>query len=103
MIPRIDHSDFNADVLAADVPVLVDFSTRWCSPCRTLEPILEQLLEAGAGRYRIVQIDAEDHPDLAARLHVRAFPTMIVFTAGREVARHVGLTNAKRIRGMLSA
>ncbi len=103
MIPRIDRSDFEATVLGSPVPVLLDASTRWCPPCRALEPILEQLLAAGGGRYRIVEFDAEQWPELAARLAVRAFPTVMVFHQGREVARHVGLTTAKRLRGMLDA
>ncbi len=103
MIPEIDERQFAARVLNADLPVLVDFTTTWCGPCRALAPILDQLQASAAGRFTVVKVDGDACPALAARHGVRAFPTMVVFHAGREVARHTGLTSATRIQAMLAS
>lgn len=102
MIPEITEAELSARIANANVPVLVDFTTQWCGPCRALGPILDQLAANAAGRYQIVKVDGDAWPALAGRLGVRAFPTMIVFSGGAEVARHVGLTSKSRIEALLS-
>jgi thioredoxin 1 len=101
MLHPIDAASFDAEVLSADVPVLLDVSTRWCGPCRALVPVLRELEEKRAGKLKIVSLDAEDHPELAARLQVKAFPTLIAFENGKEHARRVGLTTLQRLSEML--
>jgi thioredoxin 1 len=96
-VQRLDEQSFGAEVLAAEIPVLVDFTATWCAPCRALEPILEQLAVAYAGRVKIASVDGERHPELAARYGVRGFPTLIAFVGGAEVGRQLGLTTATRI------
>jgi thioredoxin 1 len=102
-IPRVHALNFDAEVLAAPVPVLVDFTARWCSPCRALEPILEQVAREGRGRRLVVAVDGEESPDLATRFGVRGFPTLLVFSAGKEVARRVGLCSMQHVLAMLQA
>ena len=103
MLHPIEAHSFESEVLSADVPVLLDVSTRWCGPCRALVPILRELEAGRAGKLKIVSLDAEDHPELAARLGVKAFPTLIAFQNGKEQARRVGLTSPTRIREMLDS
>ena len=99
MLPSIDQTTFDSELSSSTEPVMLDVSTRWCGPCRALVPILEQL--AAETNTRVVTLDASAHPDLAARLRVTAFPTVILFREGREVARRVGLTTLKRLTAML--
>jgi thioredoxin 1 len=84
------EEQFERDVLAAEVPVLLDFATTWCPPCRAIAPMLEALAKERAGRLRVESVDAEASIPLARRCDVRSFPTIIAFAGGREVARTVG-------------
>src|SRR5215475_13244692 len=84
------EEEFEREVLAAPGPVLVDFATSWCPPCRVLAPILAAIAEERAGKLRVETVDAEASVPLARRCEVRSFPTVIAFAGGREVARTVG-------------
>jgi thioredoxin 1 len=99
-VVSVGELEFESEVLAAKGLVLVDFTAKWCAPCRALEPIVEHI--ASHGRVKVVRVDGDDAPLLSARYHVRAFPTLVVFDAGREVARHVGLTSMTRIESLLA-
>ena len=92
---------FDAEVLAAGLPVLVDFTTAWCPPCRAHAPILHGLASEHAGRIEVVTVDGDAEPELAARLRVKAFPTVIAFAGGKELARHVGLTTKAKLLKLL--
>ncbi|KYF73017.1 thioredoxin family protein [Sorangium cellulosum] len=96
-VHEIDELRFDAEVLEAGVPVLVEFTATWCPPCRALAPILHKLAEEGAGRLKVVAVDGDRSPALARRFNVRAFPTVIALDAGKEVARHVGLTTKEKL------
>jgi thioredoxin 1 len=91
---------FADDVLRADVPVLVDFYADWCGPCRLLAPALEELAEETQDA-KIVKVNVDDDPDLAAEYQVSSIPTLLVFEDGRVVDRHVGLASKSQLRGLL--
>ena len=91
-----DHN-FDAEVLASQVPILVDFTATWCPPCRALAPILHAVAAEHEGRLAVGTIDGDACPSLAARFRIKAFPTVIAFAGGKEVARHVGLTTKAKL------
>ncbi len=92
----VTSSNFDQDVLSADVPVLVDFWAEWCGPCRAVAPTLEQL--AGEQqRYRVAKLNVDEHPDIARRYDVLSIPTMILFQGGSETARLVGAKSKREI------
>jgi thioredoxin 1 len=97
----ITEQTFEAEVLAAQEPVLVDFTATWCPPCRAILPILQKLSDESAGRLKVVKVDSDASPGLATRLGVRALPTVIAFAGGREVARHVGMTTREKLFKMV--
>ena len=99
-VHAITDQTFEAEVLSAEVPVLVDFTAQWCPPCRALAPILHDLSAEHGGRLRVVTVDGDENAALAARHRVKAFPTVIAFVGGKEVARHVGLTTKARLARM---
>ena len=70
--------------------MLLDVWAPWCVPCRGLEPIIEELAHALAGRVRVAKLNVDRSPATAARLRIQGVPTLIVFRQGREVARMVG-------------
>src|SRR5215471_17553258 len=100
-VPEINAQTFETEVLAATVPVLVDFTATWCSPCRALKPILEKLAKEGEGRFKVLAVDGDESPDLAARFGVKGFPTVIAFAGGKETGRQIGLTSKDRLLALL--
>ncbi|MCA9707749.1 MAG: thioredoxin [Myxococcales bacterium] len=81
---------FDAHVLASEVPVLVDFWAAWCGPCRAIAPHLEVLAGHFAGRAKVVKVDVDASPELAAQYGIRGIPTLLVFKGGQVVDRLVG-------------
>jgi len=81
---------FRALVLEAEGPVLVDFSAEWCAPCRLVEPVVAELAAAYRGRLRVVRVDTDAHPSVAAEYGVVSIPSLYVFSAGELVRTAIG-------------
>lgn len=90
-IQTVGDQNFDAEVIASDIPVLVDFSAVWCGPCKALEPAVKEVAGEFAGKLKVVKVDIDDSPGVAARFGIRGVPTVIVVKGGREVKRQVGL------------
>ena len=79
-----------ADETAASVPVVVDYWAAWCGPCRMISPVLEKLAEQHAGHLKVVKVDVEANPELAAQAGARSIPLLVVLRDGQERDRIVG-------------
>jgi thioredoxin 2 len=87
----VDASDATFDVEVRAAPaVVVDLWAPWCGPCRFVSPILEQLAAEFAGRLKVVKVNVDENPRLAAAFDARSIPTMIVLRSGQPVDRIVG-------------
>ena len=84
-----DTDTFTAETTAS-VPVVVDFWAAWCGPCRMISPVLEDLAKRNAGRIKVVKVDVDANPELAARYGARSIPLLVVIQGGAEVDRIVG-------------
>ncbi|MEU9860859.1 thioredoxin domain-containing protein [Streptomyces sp. NPDC047971] len=96
-VTEVTDADFDAEVLGAELPVLVKFTADWCGPCRQLGPVLGAVAEEEADRLRIVQLDVDRNPETPARYGVLATPTLMVFRAGEPVKSLVGARPKRRL------
>ena len=98
---------FDEQMAASPVPVLVEFSAEWCHPCKLLAPVLADLATEWADRLRVITVDYDAEPALAARFGVMAVPTMLLFRDGELAGRLVGARGKGRLTqelaGMLAA
>jgi thioredoxin 1 len=101
--PQVLHAseaNFGNMVLNSDVPVLVDFYADWCGPCQRLAPVLEELA-AELPDARIVKVNVDEHPSLAARYSVQSIPSLQVFKNGAVTDQLVGLARKSQLRALL--
>ncbi len=99
--PVTDQS-FEADVLKANTPVLVDFWAEWCGPCKALGPKLEEIAGELKGKVRIVKLNVDENPTMPAKYGVRGIPTMILFKNGKEIDQIVGNHPKENILALLT-
>ena len=100
-LPDVTDANFQADVLEADGPVLVDFWAPWCGPCRVVHPILEEI-DAEREDLRIVSLNTDDNQQTAARYEVLSIPTLILFKDGAEAKRLVGARGKSQLMADLA-
>lgn len=101
-IPEVNSSNFQQEVLQCSLPVLVDFYSTSCPPCRALAPQLEQMAREFAGCVKIVKVNVNHDPALAIRYGVTAVPTLIGFDRGHAVDKVIG-GNPNVVRQQLNA
>jgi len=104
MSENIQHAtdaDFQAHVLDADVPVLVDFWAPWCGPCRMIAPTLEKLATSYAGKAKVVKVDVDQNQQTALKYHVRSIPMLLLFKNGEVQDTSIGLVPEAKLAQML--
>jgi len=91
MTNAVTDSTFDAEVLRASEPVLVDFWAEWCGPCRTFAPFLEAFATDMAGRVTVAKVNVDENPQTPMKYGVSSIPTMILFKDGQVAATKIGI------------
>jgi thioredoxin 1 len=99
---EVDDDSFEKEVLAAEVPVLVDFGATWCGPCKALAPIVARVATETAGRVKVVTVDMDASPRTSQRYGIRGVPTLLVFRKGEKTAQHLGATTKEKVLELLA-
>lgn len=98
---HFSDADFEAQVLKASVPVLVDFTATWCGPCRALAPLVEEAAGKYAGRVKVGKVDVDECPATAMKYQIRGVPTLLLFKDGKVASQSVGLIPRDKLTALL--
>ena len=97
----LTEENFDNEVLNSSIPVLVDFWAEWCVPCKRLIPIIEDLSLEYSGRIKIMKLNVDSAPDIAARYGISGIPALYLFHKGETVDNSVGVQPKDKIKEMM--
>ncbi len=102
-ILHVTDNDFEARVLQADLPVLVDFWAEWCGPCKMVAPILDELAETYDGKLIIAKMDVDQNRETPMKYSIRGIPTLILFKNGELADTKVGAVSKSQLQAFIDA
>ena len=97
---KVTSSNFEAEVLKSEKPVLIDFYADWCGPCKMISPIVEAVAKENED-IKVVKVNVDDAQDLAIKYEVMSIPTLVVIKNGEESNRTIGLVDKTQILNMI--
>jgi len=100
---QINGDNWKNEVINSGIPVLVDFWAEWCSPCRAIAPILDELAEELAGKIKVAKINVDENQQLAGEFGIRSIPTLLIFSDGVVKEQIVGAINKAALKEKLNA
>lgn len=89
-VMTVSDTSFDADVLGADTPVVVDFWAEWCGPCKQIAPALDEIAGEMDGKVAIAKVNIDENPNTPGKYGVRGIPTLMMFKGGELVSTKVG-------------
>lgn len=97
-----NDANFDQIVGQDETPVLVDFWAPWCKPCHALSPILDETEAAGAFRFRLIKVNADENAEVAQRFNVRSLPTLVLMSKGETLGRKIGSMSRSALEQWMS-
>jgi len=102
LIKHITDASFDADVLNAAQPVLVDYWAEWCGPCKMIAPILDEVAKDYDGRLNVAKMNVDQNRDVPAKFGIRGIPTLMIFKGGQLAATKVGALSKAQLTAFVN-
>ena len=96
-VGKVSDATFEAEVLKASSPVVVDFWAEWCGPCRMIAPALEEIAGSMGEKIKIVKLNVDENPNTAAKYGIMSIPTLLMFKNGEISSRQVGAAPKQKL------
>lgn len=103
LIKHVSDASFEADVIQADQPVLVDYWAEWCGPCKMIAPILDEVATSYDGRVTIAKMNVDQNREVPAKYGIRGIPTLMIFKSGQLAATKVGALSKAQLTAFIDA
>ena len=101
LIKHLSDASFEADVLQASIPVLVDYWAEWCGPCKMIAPILDEVAGAYQGRLQIAKLNVDENREVPGKFGIRGIPTLMLFKDGKLAATKVGAMSKAQLTAFI--
>jgi thioredoxin 1 len=100
-VTEVTDSNFQAEVIESELPVLVDFWAPWCGPCRRVGPVVEEIAKERDGELKVVKMNVDENQNTAVTYNVMSIPTLILFRYGDVAAKVIGAYPKKKLEEQL--
>ena len=102
-ITNVSDASFEADVIKADGPVLVDYWAEWCGPCKMIAPVLDEIAQTYAGKLKVCKLNIDENQETPPKYGVRGIPTLMLFKNGNVEATKVGALSKSQLAAFIDA
>ena len=102
-VGKVSDADFEAQVLKATEPVVVDFWAEWCGPCKMIAPALEEIAGSLDGKVKIVKLNVDESPATAQKYGIMSIPTLMMFKGGQLASRQVGAAPKQKLEQWITS
>ena len=102
-VGKVSDASFEADVLQATGPVVVDFWAEWCGPCKMIAPALDEISNTLGDKVKIVKLNVDENPGIAQKYGIMSIPTLMIFKGGELASRQVGAAPKAKLEQWITA
>jgi thioredoxin 1 len=102
-VGKVSDATFDAEVLKAQEPVVVDFWAEWCGPCRMIAPALEEIAGTMVGKVKVVKLNVDENPATATKYGIMSIPTLMIFKNGQLASRQIGAQPKQKLEQWITA